>query len=221
MTLTNPEQDHKGLYVNVASGHYVLEGFVNLDFNRYLILSTLPVFLLRIFLGKQRLQIIKDYNTAKKQARIQIHNCRKPLPFKYNSVDHILCSHFIEHVTKAKARKILLDFYNVLKPSGTLHMIVPDLEWRTKAYLKNTGDPEAADRFLESMVLVREEEPGIIIRFLEFIGTYGAKHRWMYDNHSLVQLLRETGFRIEKDNNTPSSQFRLDDEGQVNLLFRK
>jgi hypothetical protein len=221
MNLIIQGQDKKGLFVNVASGHYALEGFVNLDFNRYLILSILPVFLLRIFLGKRRLQIIKDYNEAKKNARIRIHNCRNPLPFKHNSVEHILCSHFIEHVTKAKARKILYGYYNVLKPSGTLHLIVPDLEWRIKAYLEDIGDPGSADRFMESMLLVREEEPGIIVRFLEFIGTYGAKHRWMYDNHSLVQLAQEIGFRIEKDNNSPSSQFRLNDEGQVNLLFSK
>lgn len=51
------------------------------------------------------------------------------LPYEDNSVDVILCTQALEHVTKFAVVPTLKEWYRVLKPGGKLQLQVPDLEW--------------------------------------------------------------------------------------------
>jgi len=202
------------IWLNVASSTQVLEDFINLDNHIFLyFLRPLNAFR-RIVPGKYR-RTIELYHQARRDTYLIRHDCRNPL-------DHILCSHFLEHVYPVEMAKILEDFYRVMKCSGTLHVIVPDLYRQARQYLAGfeNGDPGSADEFVRATMLSRESRGSFKYRCLEFIGGFGLQHGWMYDSLSLAARLRNAGFEILATNETPSKQYRLDD-GSVHLVAGK
>jgi ubiquinone/menaquinone biosynthesis C-methylase UbiE len=60
----------------------------------------------------------------------------RPLPFAAGSVDEIHSSHFLEHLTQEERCFFMNDVYRVLKPTGSMALVVP--HWASgRAY----GDP--------------------------------------------------------------------------------
>lgn len=210
------------IWLNVASSHYVLEDFINLD--NHIFMRLLGFYkIAKKLLPKKYNDLFESFHRAKQKAILLRHECRKPLPVDAGSVDHILCSHFLEHVYPAECKKILLDFLKVLKPGGTLHIILPDIEGQVEQYLNNkkSGMAEAADVFIQSSLLSTESRGSFKYRLLELSGGFGLQHRWMYDHASISKLLMDIGFEIiEKSENVPSSTFRLND-GSVHVLCKK
>src|SRR5687767_7601882 len=87
---------HGQIWLNVASSVYVLEDFVNFDNHVLLWLLRLPP-ALGLLPPKYR-EHLEAYSKASKTALLLKHDCRKPLPLPEGVADHILCSHFLEHV---------------------------------------------------------------------------------------------------------------------------
>jgi predicted SAM-dependent methyltransferase len=93
----------------------------------------------------------------------------------------------------------------VLRPGGIHRIVVPDLEGLATHYLDEfgaDGHDERVARMIEQMV--RREAAGssrqsTTRRFIEnlLLGDArrrGETHQWMYDRHSLAQLLIRSGF---------------------------
>lgn len=210
----------KPLYVNVASSIYVLENFVNLD--NSLFLRLLPLYpALRPVLKPGHVEWFSKYKEAQAKATLVRHDCRKPLPFAPNTVDHILCSHFLEHVYFNQAQTIVSDFYKALKPGGTLHMIVPDLAIFMKQYAENASGEDAAFTFLTNTLLTHPRQPSARFRFLEFLGGFGLQHRWMYDHHSMKALLESQRFIILDTNQTVTADYRKGDGVSLHFAAQK
>lgn len=57
-----------------------------------------------------------------------VHDVRNKLPFKANSVDHILLQDVLEHLTKEDGEKLLKDCSRVLRVGGTIDIRVPNLK---------------------------------------------------------------------------------------------
>jgi predicted SAM-dependent methyltransferase len=208
------------LYVNVASSVYVLENFVNLDNSMFIRLMPLyPI--LRPLLRPGHVEWFTKYKEAQAKAKLVRHDCRKPLPYAPNTVDHILCSHFLEHVYFNQAQIIVADFYKALKPGGTLHMIVPDLAIYMKHYAEPAQGEDAASTFLTKTLLTHPEQPSVMFRFLEFTGGFGLQHRWMYDHHSMKALLEGQPFNILDDNQTVTADYRKDDGISLHFVAQK
>jgi len=209
------------IWLNIASSTYVLEDFVNLDNNIFIHFLKAFVRFKRI-IPRKYWDTIDRYCEAKKKALLIRHDCRKPLFFPDNSVDHILCSHFIEHVFPVEMKRIVNDFHRVMKPKATLHVIVPDLKAQAEQYLiKNrNGEPLAADEFIKETLLSRESRGSFKYRLLEFNGAFGLQHQWMYDFSSMTKKLQDIGFKILEKNETPSNLYRLDD-GSVHVVACK
>jgi predicted SAM-dependent methyltransferase len=206
------------LNINVGAGRYPLRGFVNLD--NSIFLRSLPFDpLLKPFLGKNHRSIFEEYRKAVTGNTYRIHNCIKRLPYAAGTVDHIISSHFLEHVFRDQARAILADFHRVLRPgSGTIHVIVPDIRAQAEHYLAS-ADPYAADYFVEQTILTSPRRPSLRYRLMEINGAFGLGHRWMYDTNTLVRLVEESGFRILDRNDTPSSSWRPQRQhGEVELV---
>jgi predicted SAM-dependent methyltransferase len=213
--------EHK-IWLNCASSVYVLEEFVNLDNHIFLrMLWAYPV--IKPFLPSKYHASVEEYRKAKAKAILLRHDCRKRLWFPNESVDHILCSHFLEHVYPAEAVEILREFHRVLKTGATLHIIVPDIAVQVKQYLdeKQAQHPDAADQFIKRTLLTRETSGTLKYRVLEFQGSFGLQHRWMYDAESMTARLVNTGFEMMAENNTPSRAFRLNDEQSLHLVARR
>lgn len=66
---------------------------------------------------------------------ILVCNVRKGLPYPDGSFDVIYCNHVMEHFTPDEGLAFLHELKRVLKSSGRIRLVVPDLERKTKDYL--------------------------------------------------------------------------------------
>jgi hypothetical protein len=209
------------LWLNVASSIYVLPHFVNLDNHPMLRIMNWPKILKRAIPAKYRLSL-ESYRRANAIAPLIQHDCRKRLNLPDGSVDHILCSHFLEHVYPDEAEMILTDFHRVLKPGATVHLIVPDIRAQAQDYIEAAaaGDVAAADNFVRATLLTTDDRGTLKYRILEAMGAFGLQHRWMYDLPSLSAKVKAAGFRLIDLNDTPSCSYRKGD-GSVHVVGRK
>ena len=220
MRLNDLQNRHGKVWLNVASSSYPIEDFANLDNHIFLTMLAYP-FLLPL-VPKRNRNLLEKYREATQKAKMHRHDCRKPLPLPEGSVDHILCSHFLEHVFPDETTKILTDFRRVLKKGGTAHIIVPDIAVQIDEYNQARGrDPQAADKFLKHSLLSKENRGSLRYRIMEFGGGFGLQHRWMYDQASMEARVADVGFELLDVNETPSSEWRKDDGISVHVVARK
>ena len=107
------------------------------------------------------------------------------LPYAENSVDIILASHFIEHLTREEGLKFLRECHRVLKPNGIIRLVVPDAELLVKKYLKG----EIMEyRHVNVGVENAQDEAEALFHLLL------AGHKTIYDFKSLKKLLEKAGF---------------------------
>ena len=115
------------------------------------------------------------------------HDIRQGLPFEDNVFEVVYHSHLLEHLTPQQGRDLLCECHRVLRPSGILRIVVPDLERIAQLYLEMlhkawTGDPRAAGNYhwmkLELLdQLVRDRSGGLM-------GPYMIDQQ--KDNHDFV-----------------------------------
>ena len=218
----SPEGEKSPVWLNVASSTYVEKGFINLDNHIFLQLSRFPK-LATALLPREYHDYLESYRQAREKAVLLRHDCRKPLKMADNSADHILCSHFLEHVYPDEAQNILRDFRRVLKPGGTLHVIIPDLRLQVDEYLRNKeqGQPAAADQFVLETLLTAPNRGSAKFRIMELTGGFGLLHRWMYDKESITAQVAKAGFDVQDGLETPSAHVRHNDGCSVHVLARK
>ena len=203
--------------LNLACGSRMHVDWNNLDFSplaylaRHMILARI---LRRVSILSERrfqrlLQIDPDI----------IHwDLRKGIPFEDAKFDVVYHSHFLEHLDQKVAREFLRECCRVLKPSGVMRVVVPDLEIRCRNYMDTfqtlektestvadaiAAHKEAIRRLVGQMVV--KEPAGTVeqvplVRMIERLlrgntAKAGEIHRWMYDRFTLKELLRSVGFR--------------------------
>lgn len=181
----------KEVNVNLGCGPDGLEGWVNIDWGWLPILSKLP--LLRTFLIKIKLL---NSNYDKHWPKIVLHDLRLGIPLESNSVDWIYNSNFIEHLDKYQVKKLLIDSWRVLKKTGQLRLVVPDLKKVVANYIKNKD----ADVFCREFYGFDKDKITGLIK----IAIRG--HQWMYDERSLLDLLKDVGFKNIKISSYRRSQ---------------
>lgn len=220
MQLDKMRNSHGEIWLNVASSHYPVDGFLNLDNHVFLTALERP-FLLPFVPGRNKV-LLDSYREARAKGPFLRHDCRKPLPVPDATVDHILCSHFLEHVFPNEGRAILADFKRALKPGATMHIIVPDLEVFAREYVArcDEGSADAADAFVEKSLLSTPTRGSWRFRALELAGGFGLAHRWMYDARSMRSRIEDLDFEILETNETPSRSFREGDDS-VHIVARK
>lgn len=64
------------------------------------------------------------------------HNLLEGIPFPDNSFDLVYHSHVLEHFSKEDGERLMEECYRVLKPGGTIRIVIPNLEEIAKNYLK-------------------------------------------------------------------------------------
>ena len=220
MNLERLRNKHGRIWLNVGGGTYFLEDFVNVDSNFLVFLAPFyPV--LKPLLKAPAREWIETYKAKRLPNNYLFANCRYPLKFPPNSIDHILISHFLEHLHLEHAIGVLKNYFAILRPGGTLHIIVPDVSQRAREYVAKIGDPAATDEFVQWLNFEQRKMPRFIVRLLRATGMFDMEHCWLYDEHSLSQRVREIGFKILERNDSPSAAFRRDDPWQVNMLVQK
>lgn len=212
-------------YVNVASSHYCVEDFINYDNHIFLNFVKVP-YIFHIVFPKKYHELFGKFLTAGRRFNLKKWDCKKPLPHPINSIDHILCSNFLEHVYETEALTIVKDFYLKLKPGSTLHILLPDLSYHVDAYLmqkKISGEEHLASSHLNfTTILTSKSPPSLKFRLLEMMGSFGLKHLRMYDEASANFIFESAGFeRIPLNDVSPSYGYLANTPDNIHLLYKK
>jgi predicted SAM-dependent methyltransferase len=133
----------------------------------------------------------------------------KRLPFEEATFDFVYCEHMIEHISVSSASGFLDECLRVLKPGGTLRIATPDMAclfklWREsesplmKAYISN-----AAKHFVDY-----PNFPNKCMAINNFFYNWG--HQFIYDEETLVRLMKNGGFdEVQRTNVSESSHAPL------------
>jgi predicted SAM-dependent methyltransferase len=107
----------------------------------------------------------------------------------------------LEHLSRDQARFVLRECHRVLRPGGSLRLVVPDLEVLVRAYLADdrtilpATEPTAADALVEGLGLRPSPSRNHLVRVAQrALRSDVGGHHWMYDGTSLAHLVREAGF---------------------------
>lgn len=113
-----------------------------------------------------------------------------PMPFPDGSLDEVMASHMLEHLTRQEATVFAAEVFRVLRPGGIVAIIVPDFAQIVRDYLADRHEAVElqADRWwlLDDLDDICE---GFIYSTIQ-----PSQHRWMYDKHTLGRLLKHAGF---------------------------
>ena len=107
---------------------------------------------------------------------------RNPLPCADNSVRFVFSEHFIEHITRPEAVRLLRECWRVLVPGGVLRLSTPSLQWIVAKYLERN--------LTERGDLWRPATPCQMMN--EGLRSWG--HQFVYDADELRDVLAEAGF---------------------------
>ncbi len=96
-------------------------------------------------------------------ADVKQANLLGPLPIASGCADLVYTSHFLEHIPKHRVQGFLTECLRILKPGGTLRLVLPDLENLCREYMENRvkGENERADFVVLEMVDQCVRTPGI------------------------------------------------------------
>ena len=117
----------------------------------------------------------------------QQFDARQGIPWSDGSVDLIIASHFLEHITRAEGDRFLKECSRVLKPGGVLRITVPDTKLIAAAY----GNLKAKFSANEGVKNAEDEAEA----FWNFL-TVG--HLTAYDEDSLGAKMNNAGFTTYK-----------------------
>lgn len=174
--------------INVGCGMRPTDGAINVDHSYSIALGHHPAVLklarlLHLLSGEQL-----QFATFCRDHSIQRMSCSK-LNVSDHSMDVVYSSHMLEHLTRSLVAEFLNEAKRVLRPGGTLRIVVPDMHMLVEAYLKS----EDCDAFIEGTLLAYDWggtfQKHVRALFMGFRG-----HRWMYDAKSLRKLLMAHGF---------------------------
>ena len=112
------------------------------------------------------------------------------LHYEDGAVDVLYSSHMLEHLDRDSARQFVHEAYRVLKPGGAIRIVVPDLALLVDRYNESCD----ADEFVAASLLA-SDRPRTFLGRLRYLVLGGRHHAWMYDERSLVALLKAAGFR--------------------------
>lgn len=165
--------------VNLGCGPSGINGWINYDWGMLPLLSKMP-WIRRILIRFKLLS--KNYMVD--WAPIKLVNIRRRLPLDNESVDHIYCSHVLEHFEKWETENLLKECRRVLKRDGCLRIVLPDLKRMIDQY-------HDADEFCREFYGFNKDQKTWSRRLIR-------GHQWMYDEKSVSEVLEKAGFKKVK-----------------------
>jgi predicted SAM-dependent methyltransferase len=118
------------------------------------------------------------------------------LPFLSGSVCGIYASHILEHFNVKTVRRLFCEFHRVLKPGGTLRIVVPSLEYAVRAFVTND---------IDKLPAWPHQFSSIGGRFSNFL-LCANQHRSIFDLSFLEELLNEARFTSVRRESPHSSR---------------
>jgi glycosyltransferase involved in cell wall biosynthesis/predicted SAM-dependent methyltransferase len=107
----------------------------------------------------------------------------KKLPFLDCTVDFIITSHFMEHISRGEGKNFLKECFRIMKPGGIIRITIPDTKKIIGTY------PNIKNTFTENEgVKDAEDDAEALWNFLT------AGHKTAYDSVSMIMKLNVAGF---------------------------
>jgi predicted SAM-dependent methyltransferase len=133
--------------------------------------------------------VYKDLNGTTNTFMLN-HDLRHGIPAADNSLDLAYHSHMLEHLSYTDGIEFTKECLRVLKPGGTLRILVPDLELWINAYMNNNSF------FFEQYRQMGGIDPDIYVtKAAVFMGMlHNHEHKCGYDFESLKWLVEHVGF---------------------------
>lgn len=177
-----PKKDNRDnrVKVNLGCGLAVAKGWTNVDASLNALFASWPKAahkLLYRLSGANRYYSPEQYCDLLEKHVFLHHDLSHSIPLKDETADFIYSSHFLEHLFKRDAERLLKDCYRVLRPGGVVRVCVPDLAYAVSLYIR--GEKE---RMLASYFFVEDKE------------SFLARHKYMYDFDLLKSSLEKVGF---------------------------
>lgn len=126
------------------------------------------------------------------------------LPFRDGSCEAVFVEHFFEHLDLSEALALAAELHRLLAPGGVARIGVPDFGRYAAAYIgSGLGTELGANNLIERY---RPGRPTPLLALSEIVYLHG--HRSVWDEQTLVGLLKEAGF--ERPAARPSGTSAID-----------
>jgi len=184
----------------LGSGFLGLPDWLNYDNSPVMLVARFP----RLLKLAVRLGILPPKWLEVKWPPIIRHDCRKGIPLAADSVDCVFTSHFLEHIYRHDAVRVLKECFRILKPGARIRVVVPDVRKAVEIYMSGKPDPECPctpDEVLPFTMadwlsaqfgcaeMNRVNKPRLSDKLVNL-----RRHRWLYDRESMSRLLQHAGF---------------------------
>ena len=183
--------------LNLGCGQIRPEGWISTD-------SSINSLIQQNILGRLLMRLLRRTTYKSSNARYMNLNI-KWHRFANNSVDVVYASHLFEHLSLKSTKIFLSEAHRTLKQGAIIRLVVPDLYTNAKEYVEEIekGNHEASKQFMWVLNLHREGQypnGNLIHDLLGWFQGWPHQHKYMYDKHSLKNLLDEAGFRDISEN---------------------
>ena len=187
--------------INLGAGLQWAPGWINYDRSRSSLIARRRI-LRRAMRRAHRLGLSDRRAPLDWPRATRVHDLTKGIPHAPESVDVVYSSHFLEHLSRDAATFVIGECFRVLRPTGELRIVVPDLHVLASAYVQGdrsyfrNAEATIADAFMTSLGLPLEQRRAPVLERLVrgVLRTDEGGHRWMYDAESLMQRAHEAGF---------------------------
>jgi predicted SAM-dependent methyltransferase len=119
------------------------------------------------------------------------------LPFEFNSVDAIYCSHVLEHIWPERLAHTFSEFYRILRMGASIRIVVPDMDAALEAY--HNGDYKYLDNTKMMACPTIPDHP--LFHLMSWWWCYNIAEEGIHYHHVcgfnydvLHMLLKATGF---------------------------
>lgn len=166
--------------INLGCGLAIAPGWTNLDASLNALVASWPRWIHTVLYrlsGSNRYYTLEQYCDLLGNHVFIHHDLSHSVPLKDQTADFVFSSHFLEHLFKGDAERLLADCFRVLKPGGVARICIPDLAYAVAMYAR--GEKVA---MLENYFFVEDKESQL------------ARHKYMYDFELLKLLLEKIGF---------------------------
>jgi predicted SAM-dependent methyltransferase len=123
---------------------------------------------------------------------------RKPIPLEDGSLDGIFSEHCLEHVTFENAAKVLRDCHRMLRPGGTIRILVPDGGLYLNLYQRAKAGESVEFPYVDDVGprdLLEDSRFGFTPMMAVNRIFRGYEHLFAYDGETMGRLLLQAGFR--------------------------
>jgi SAM-dependent methyltransferase len=212
------------LCVNLGCGIIAPANWINCDSSLNAQLARIPI----LWHAMRKMHLVGDATWANGIRYLQLG---RRFPWGSGKVDVVYASHVLEHLDKRTRNNFLTEAHRVLKPTGVIRIVVPDLYYHAKKYVENsTATESGAEAFLHTIHLRLPEEASFLKRVYYLWMGYPHLHKNMYDKYTLKNLMKDYKFipvgyfsygRSPNIKNVKDVEFRDEEDGSIYLEATK